>query len=767
MPLLLNLAVALQSDPAEALDCLARANDLIEKAIPERGPDDPVLGRHRLRVTVARSHLLLIFDPERGLDEVAEAITRGVRYFGTGWPDLRDAYRSLGDLFFDTGRPERAIGPYRHALEISSLHLGRDAVSTAEAASGLGRSLAATGRFSRARIALEEAVAIGDGFKGAALAVAIHTLAALAHVYAELGLPTAAAQIADRARASGGRRRLGEAAFARLELVRGEALLALGRRADARTALAETEALLLKADMPDFLDLHRARVALASLDEVGGLGTSRDHANIEKLRSGGNADLRALGLLYVASVLEPGQRVEREFLRDIWALASGIANEADVSVTTAFEAAVGRLNEAQLVEIDPEGSLRFRSAVAAAIRGLGDAKAWRSATEEAVLILARQLNATEDARDIAPWGGHLCYVAEVAIDRGVEIGPFLLVEWGRHLYHHGSYASALDSMRRGAALIETTHGADDPRLPPVLNSLALTCRISGKYDEAAKLLHQLIVIAEASGDTAPELYINLGYALEDRNAAVDAFRRAVAGARLLPETPETIALLVRALTGLGGALKLGKQGEAQDMLGEALTLGSERLGENHPVLQQPLARLGYLHVRAGKYAEAQRYLEHSIEIGIAAHGESDPLLGDAYLGLAHARFGQGDVAGAEEALEPAMKLALSAVGPVHPNVMGGLDLAAQIAFERRDPKMALSVLEKLIPLREEIEGHHVPRLMWPYITLGRIYGLLGRTDEARRCFQRAIAVAKRQQPVDRSIMARAQEGLDKLTASEG
>jgi tetratricopeptide (TPR) repeat protein len=769
VPLLLNLADALQGcrEPAGALDCLDRAEDLVDAAIDARSPDDPLLGRFRLRVTVGRSHLLLIFDPERGLDEVAEVIAWAVRHFGPEWPELRDAYRSLGDLYFDTGQWERAIPIYARALALSHRHLGRDAVATAEAASGLGRSLAATGRFADARDALEEAVAIGDGFKGATLAVAPPALAALAHVYAELGMPTAALQIVDRARASDGRLWLGEAVYARLVLVRGESLLALGRRGDARTALAETEALLLEADMPDFLDLHRARIALASLDERVGMRTSRHFTNIENLRSGGDADPQALGLLCVAAVLEPAQRIEREFLRVAWVLASGIVDESDVSVTTAFEAAVGRLKEAQLIEIDQEGSLRLCPAVAAAIRGFDDGNAWRDATEEAVLILAHQLNATEDAREIAPWGGHLCYVAEVAIDRGAEIGPFLLVEWGKHLYHHGSYTIALDSLRRGAALIETAHGANDSRLPPVLNALALACRITGKCDEAAELLHRLIVIAEASGDTAPEIHVNLGFALEDRTAAADAFRRGVAGARLLPETPETIALLVRALTGLGGVLRQMGQCEAQEVLEEALALGTARLGENHPVLQQSLAGLGHLHVRAGKYMDAQRCLERSIEIGIAVHGERDPLLGDAYLSLAHARFEQGDVAGAEEALDPAMTLALSTVGPVHPNVVQGLDLAAQIAFEQRDPKMALSILERLIPLREETEGRQAPRLMWPYITLGSIYERLGRAEEARGCFYRAIAVAKRQRPIDRGIIARAQDGLDRLKVSEG
>lgn len=769
VPLLLNLADALQGcrELAGALDCLDRAEDLVDAAIDARSPDDPLLGRFRLRVTIGRSHLLLFFDPERGLDEVAEVIAWGVRHFGPEWPELRDAYRSLGDLLFGTGRWERAIPIYARALALSHRHLGRDAVATAEAASGLGRSLAATGHFAEARGALEEAVAIGDGFKGAALAVSPHTLAALAHVYAELGMPAAALQIVDRARESDGRLWLGKAVYARLELVRAEALLALGRRGDARTALAETEALLLEADMPDFLDLDRARMALASLDERVGTRTGRHFTNIENLRSGSDADPQALGLLCVAAVLEPSQRIEREFLRVAWALASGIADDSDVSVTTAFEAAVGRLKEAQLIEIDQEGSLRLCPAVAAAIRGFDDGNAWRDATEEAVLILAHQLNATEDAREIAPWGGHLCYVAEVAIDRGAEIGPFLLVEWGKHLYHHGSYALALDSLRRGAALIETAHGANDSRLPPVLNALALACRITGKFDEAAKLLHRLIVIAEASGDTAPELYVNLGHALGDGIAAADAFRRAAAGARLLPETPDAIALLVRALTGLGGVLSQVDSREAQQVLEEALALGSAHLGEDHPVLQHPLAGLGQLHLRAGEHTAAQCCLERSINIGIAVQGERAAILGDAYLGLAYAKFGQGNLAGAEEALEPAMNLALSAVGPLHPNVLAALDLAAQIACERRDPKLAASVLERLIPLCEEAEGRHAPRLMWLYTTLAASYQFLGRADEARGLFHRAIAVAKRQQPVDRGIMACAQEGLDRLKASEG
>ena len=769
VPLLLNLADAFQGclDPGGALACLDRASDLIDAAIADRPPGDKMLARFRLRVAVGHSHLLLFFDPERGIDEVAEAIAWGVRSFGPEWADLRDAYRALGDLYFDTGRPEQAITAYGRALALSHRHLGRNAASTAEAASGLGRSLAATGRIADARVALEESVAIGDGFKGATLAAAAHTLAALAHVYAELRLPGAAVTAAERARSLDGRRRLGDTLFARLELVRSESLLALGRRAEARAALAEADALLLEVEMPDFLDLERARRARASLDDSVGSKPSGALADVEKVRSGADADPQAFRLLAVAAMLEAGQRIEREFLRVIWALATEDAEAPDEAVTAAFDAAVTRLAAAGVLEVDREGALRMAPPVAAAVSGLQGASGWRDATEEAVLILAHQLNATEDPRDIEPWGGHLCYVAEVAIDRGAEIGPFLLVEWGKHLYHHGSYSASLEALRRAVALIEAAYGGDDPRLPPALNVLALACRITGHLDEAAQLLYRLIAIAEAAGATAAPLYLNLGYALEDHEGAAGAFRRAVEGARRLPEAPEAIELLVRALVGLGGVLSSVDALEARRVLEEAIAVGTAHFGDAHAVLEQPLASLGQLHLRAGEHSAAEEYLERAISIRRTAFGDRSPLLGDSYLGLAHARLARGNVAGAEEALQPALTLALSTVGPLHPNVVEALDLAAQVAFEKRDARTALTVLERLIPLREQVEGHHARRLMRPYMMLGSIYEAVGRSAEARGCYHRAVAVAKRQRPIDRLIMARAQEALDRLAQADG
>ncbi|CAO3408551.1 hypothetical protein [Azospirillum largimobile] len=64
-------------------------------------------------------------------------------------------------------------------------------------------------------------------------------------------------------------------------------------------------------------------------------------------------------------------------------------------------------------------------------------------------------------------------------------------------------------------------------------------------------------------------------------------------------------------------------------------------------------------------------------------------------------------------------------------------------------------------------GDLAPRLMGPYMMLGYIYELFARADEARGCYHRTMAIAKRQKPVDRRAIASAQASLDRIAAKKG
>ncbi len=147
----------------------------------------------------------------------------------------------------------------------------------------------------------------------------------------------------------------------------------------------------------------------------------------------------------------------------------------------------------------------------------------------------------------------------------------------------------------------------------------------------------------------------------------------------------------------------GRYAEALPYATEALRLGEEEFGPDHPTTAIFLNNLAALYRDQGNYTEAEPLYRRSLAIKEKALGPEHPSLAPTLKGLADINRAQGNYAKAEPLYQRSLTIVERALGPEHPHVPKILDNYAALLREtdRADEATEMEARAKAIRAKYE------------------------------------------------------------------
>jgi tetratricopeptide (TPR) repeat protein len=225
--------------------------------------------------------------------------------------------------------------------------------------------------------------------------------------------------------------------------------------------------------------------------------------------------------------------------------------------------------------------------------------------------------------------------------------------------------------------------------------------------------------------------------------------------RCLPQAEVVVALITQwhfadaesaqLLNRLGYYLKRrGRYDEAERLYQYALELGSQAVGEEHPVYAETLFRLGDLLHTKGNYAEAEQRYQHALKIREQVLGPDHP---DVALSL-HNRALLDDELGKKPSDVEALYLRALAIwehalGLRHPDVAEGLNNLASLYRKQGRLAEAEVLLKRALLIRKEVFGEESPDLLLSMEALAELYLAQGDDEHAETLLRDGLAMCER------------------------
>ena len=187
----------------------------------------------------------------------------------------------------------------------------------------------------------------------------------------------------------------------------------------------------------------------------------------------------------------------------------------------------------------------------------------------------------------------------------------------------------------------------------------------------------------------------------DRPAAAAAFRSAIDVARSDAGLQRE---LLTALVQLGKReQELGRPGEAERLLTEALETGERKFGTQHVSLAPVLNELSRLHIRQSDHALAEVVLQRLLRI-TRTRGEDHPDVATALAGLGLVMRALGDDDSAEQRYREALRIREKSLPPQHMATVVTMEQLSETCAARGNLAEALALLQRALPTREAALG---------------------------------------------------------------
>lgn len=269
--------------------------------------------------------------------------------------------------------------------------------------------------------------------------------------------------------------------------------------------------------------------------------------------------------------------------------------------------------------------------------------------------------------------------------------------------HQGRFDDAVAVGKRSVDVLEATQGPEHVDVAAALSSLGASCR-------------------EAGDLAAAERYVRRGMAIYSRNR---------------PEYAEWMATLNNLAVVYQ---QLGRYGEAEPLLAQAVEETEKRLGAEHPMLANCLNNQAMFYDELGRYGEAEPLMKRALTIRekTLPAGHSDIALVRNNLAVFYHRYGR--YAEAEKLLRGVLADWQRLLGTEHPLVAMALNNLALVyhgqgreAEAETLQKQALALRTKLLPA-----DHHDQADTWN--NLAAIYEAEQRFDEAQRALEKALPI---------------------------
>ncbi len=204
--------------------------------------------------------------------------------------------------------------------------------------------------------------------------------------------------------------------------------------------------------------------------------------------------------------------------------------------------------------------------------------------------------------------------------------------------------------------------------------------------------------------------------------------------------------------------------EAAEMLRQAVQVGEEALGPDHPDVATRVNNLGRVLQDQGDLAGAKACGERALRITEDTHGPDHPTVAIRVSNLGGVHEGQGDLASAKACYERALCIDEDTYGPDHPTVATAVNNLGNVLAAQGDLAGAKECLERALRIFVDTYGPDHPHVAYGANNLGSVLFRQGDTSAALECARRALRIRTKFLGVDHPDTVRSQRDVDAALA---
>lgn len=318
---------------------------------------------------------------------------------------------------------------------------------------------------------------------------------------------------------------------------------------------------------------------------------------------------------------------------------------------------------------------------------------------------------------------------------------------GDLLLELGNYASAESELERALEGLDA-QGEDTPIQRAEVHRLrGILFQDLGRHKEAEHEYQlSLILLRSSVSDAHPYICLllnNLGDLKLDTAQLDEADRLYKEALRLQGKNPNRQHLLTTQHNIARIAEARGDFEEAEKNYLLALRTGnSVYRGKKHKDVGVVLGNIALLYDRMGKPLEAEKFHKEAISVRSETLGEQHPLVANAYNNFGSHLGHRGLWVDAEKYILKSISISRTAFGPLHPDVARSLNSLGALYLRSKKAAKAENILEEALRIRISILGPSHPDTATSLNNLAKCKESLGQADTADELFNKAARIAE-------------------------
>ncbi len=189
--------------------------------------------------------------------------------------------------------------------------------------------------------------------------------------------------------------------------------------------------------------------------------------------------------------------------------------------------------------------------------------------------------------------------------------------------------------------------------------------------------------------------------------------------------------------------RLGRFDEADEQLGQALSLRRQLFGDNHPEIADTLNALGEVRYDRGDFDGAERLYDEALGMRRRLFGPQDVAVATSLDNLGNIYQERGDGAAAERAYRDALAIRRDKLGPDHKDVAASMNNVATILHDREEYDAAEELYMVSLAISRRALGEDHPEVSTSLNNLAVLLHDRKKLEEAEPVYRESLAIARR------------------------
>lgn len=206
---------------------------------------------------------------------------------------------------------------------------------------------------------------------------------------------------------------------------------------------------------------------------------------------------------------------------------------------------------------------------------------------------------------------------------------------------------------------------------------------------------------------------------------------------------------------------------AEQVYQQAISIGEQLLGPEHPALAPALSGLAFLFGRQNRYEQAEALGRQALSLSEQTLGSVHPQVAASLTTLAILYVNQDKHAQAEPLLVRSISIWEHTLGQNHPQVAVPLSRLAHLYWRQGNYKQAEPLLARALLIQQQASGPEALQMAQPLYDLALLYWKQGQYREAEPLFQRARSIWQQVYGREHPLVAYALRGLALLSSEQG